>query len=70
MQENKEIKMHIFSGCSFDFNYEQCMNELPSPLLVAFGDIRVSVNVQYANLSSETQLSCNALKGTSTLTTE
>lgn len=61
MQENKEIKMHIFSGCSFGFIYEQCMNELPSPLLVAFGDIRVSVNVQYANLSSETQLSCNAL---------
>ena len=46
MQENKEIKMHIFSGRSFGFNYEQCMNELPSPLLVAFGDIRVSVNVQ------------------------
>lgn len=46
MQENKEIKMHIFSGCSFGFIYEQCMNELPSPLLVAFGDIRVSVNEQ------------------------
>ena len=43
MQENKEIKMHIISGCSFGFNYEQCMNELPSPLLVAFGDIPVSV---------------------------